>query len=343
MIRCDYRHTAHFLDSAGQVIARAPIEPDWVPAVEWTRFEGLRLGTLPAEDLGKEITITPQWSPGLGRPFLAGFRCRIVSSSGPVLECDFPISHFNQAGTNAAQSLLKSGALALGGSIAFHVSAQPHRGAEEASQFDPVGYEEVAPHLMVEERALSQSLDLAHAEVSPAEGGIPVLIDEDVIQVAESLVAEASPNEMAGLLLGHLNREPRRPILWLHVTAVIPAQHTVASSAHVTFTAETWSALREASQLRGRGEMAVGWVHSHPVRAWCSECPPEKKAVCIKAERFFSAQDQMLHRTVFPKAHSVALVATDTVSGIRWDLYGWKCGLIGKLRHHTVESVQVSR
>ena len=65
------------------------------------------------------------------------------------------------------------------------------------------------------------------------------------------------------------------------------------------------------------------------MREWCKECPEEKRKNCSILRDFFSRDDQALHRTVFPRAYSVALVANDVPDGdLCFSLYGWKQGLI---------------
>ena len=72
----------------------------------------------------------------------------------------------------------------------------------------------------------------------------------------------------------------------------------------------------------------VGWWHSHPVLEWCKDCAPEKRAQCALAQGFLSEDDRLLHRTVFPRAYSVALVVNDLESGPTFSLFGWSRGLI---------------
>ena len=70
----------------------------------------------------------------------------------------------------------------------------------------------------------------------------------------------------------------------------------------------------------------VGWWHSHPF--FCRDCPQEKRQSCAMYKPFFSTADEHLHRTVFPKAYSVALVLTASEDGLVHDLYGWHEGAI---------------
>ncbi|MFY9573299.1 MAG: hypothetical protein WAV20_18025, partial [Blastocatellia bacterium] len=73
--------------------------------------------------------------------------------------------------------------------------------------------------------------------------------------------------------------------------------------------------------------------------------------VCKMAGDFFSAHDHALHRTVFPSAFSLALVANDIATGdVTFSAFGWREGLLEPRgfyiagerhrRHAAVQTVQ---
>jgi hypothetical protein len=52
---------------------------------------------------------------------------------------------------------------------------------------------------------------------------------------------------------------------------------------------------------------------------------------------FFSAHDHALHRTVFPSAYSIALVANDVATGdVTFSAFGWRDGLLEPRGFHVV-------
>jgi hypothetical protein len=125
------------------------------------------------------------------------------------------------------------------------------------------------------------------------------------------------------------------------VTAQIPAQHVKQELTRLTFTPATWTAVDAALALRGNREIQLGWWHSHPASHWCDECPPEVRQRCPKAGSpagdFFSTHDAALHRAVFPRAYSIALVLSDgcgNAGNPSWRLYGWRCGTIAARGFH---------
>ena len=116
--------------------------------------------------------------------------------------------------------------------------------------------------------------------------------------------------------------------MFVEVTAQIAAKHTVADESKVTFTSETWTDVRQAIALRRSNEIALGSWHSHPARFWCSKCPEERQRACALGAGFMSADDRALHRTIFPRAFSVALVVTNALAGLHTTAFGWRLGAI---------------
>ena len=131
------------------------------------------------------------------------------------------------------------------------------------------------------------------------------------------------------------------------MTAQIPAQHTEQELARLTFTPETWTAVDAALALRDGGEIQLGWWHSHPASHWCDACPPEKRQRCKTAGTpsgdFFSAHDVALHRAVFPRAYSIALVLSDGCGNAGtpvWRLFGWRYGMVMARGFHLMHAAR---
>jgi hypothetical protein len=157
----------------------------------------------------------------------------------------------------------------------------------------------------------------------------PVFIPRQVFEEASAITRQAGAKETGGILIGHLRRDPEAAEIFLEVTAQIPARDAEADLTSLKFTPEVWTEVRAAIELRRRGEIMLGWWHSHPVREWCRECPIERQQKCAMASEFFSAHDRHLHRTVFPGAHSIALVANDTATDeVTFSAFGWRRGVI---------------
>jgi hypothetical protein len=172
---------------------------------------------------------------------------------------------------------------------------------------------------------------------------IPVFIPQRVLDEVESLTRAAGSMETGGILIGHLYHDPSLPDIAVVVTAQIPAQHTESQTTKLTFTAETWTSVQAALDLRRSGELMVGWFHSHPSFAFCKpECTPERRAKCALQKPFLSAEDLLLHRAVFPKAWQLALLCNHADAGLEHVLFGWRQGLI-KRRSFTIPCAAQTR
>jgi proteasome lid subunit RPN8/RPN11 len=181
--------------------------------------------------------------------------------------------------------------------------------------------------------ASASGATLHHADAQADD--FEVYFQASVLEEATALTKNAGDLETGGILVGHLGHEPRSPGLGIPdlcvaITALIPARHTVGHSTKLTFTSDTWTDVRRALELRGLGEVVLGWFHSHPQLAWCREkgCSAEAQKHCELAAGFFSADDVALHRTMFPRAFTVALLMTHSGRGILPRLFGWRAGLM---------------
>ena len=265
---------------------------------------------------------------------------------------DIPIAYFNALAQIASSKLVKSGKLVPGDLFEYLVCAYP---CEEQPPAQGPG----AP-LSFTIEAEEQVLDVSDLDIDALlersmvcgsdedDGQVPVFIPADVIDEAVRLMVGAGAKETGGILIGHLRRDPRRG-LFLEVTAQIPARHAEEELSRLTFNPETWTAVDAALALRGGSEMYLGWWHSHPASHWCDKCPPEKRRQCTVAGApsgdFFSEHDVALHRAVFPRAYSIALVLSDgcgNAGAPTWRLYGWRLGMVMPRNFHLMQAPEAS-
>jgi proteasome lid subunit RPN8/RPN11 len=322
------------LRTGGELVGHTSLDPDWDPAIEWTRLAGLRTLGIWAPESQAERAIEALWHSELGEPFMRGFRVTLADRTGAAWHEDFSIRYFAEAARASS-----AGDPYLYRALAYEpdTAETPDEPALFATvdRPQPLVFHDVPP--AVHAGALPQRAD-AHA------GDFEVYIPRAVLDDASTLTAGAGDVETGGILIGHLGREvdatqaagaePRsdtRPSeICVAITALIPARHTVGHSVKLTFTSDTWTDVRRAVALRGRGELVLGWFHSHPQQAWCREkgCSLAAQQQCPSAAGFFSADDGALHRTVFPRAFTVALVMTHSAQGIIPRLFGWRAGLL---------------
>lgn len=338
--------------------------PLWAfdPAVESLRFleirRGLRFPTINDSDLA---VLEPVWDREAGAPRVEAFRMRLVpsgpgggghsieSDDGTGLRVEIPLVITRGAAVEVTADLVKEGKLTEGETFRYRVLAFPglsapvgHEAEGPAQRDGGLAFESVAQPLDVDDRPLAEFTDRAVFQGPDSGGGMPVLLPDLVLQEAEALKVEAGECETGGVLIGHLHRDRDLPEVYVEVTAQIPARHVEATSSRLTFTAETWADVRNAIEIRRRGEIMVGWWHSHPAREWCKDCDPSRWSACRLARAFFSKEDRQLHATVFPRAYSVALVVGDRVGGDRsWEgfsaLYGWDHGLVVERGFHVLD------
>jgi hypothetical protein len=321
----------------GVVPVEVPVTVDWIPAVEWLRLRAVRQGADPAAALEAPWQLEPRWDTEHGAPRLGGVRVRVaVEGNGhPIEEAEVPLGFFAERARSAAAALVKDGKLPAEGNVSWYAVAprdQPVPAAPSPSR--PKG-RAVAPRLAIERRGLVEALAQTAAMGEQHPDDVPVLVPDAVLREVAALTLERAGQETGGVLIGHLRRDHASPELFLEVTAQIPARDAVGDEGHLEFSPQVWSDVRAALELRRRQELMVGWWHSHPVREWCKNCAEEKRATCALAEGFFSSADRRLHRIVFPRAYSVALVASDTGRGAPgMALFGWRAGQIERRGFH---------
>jgi hypothetical protein len=154
-----------------------------------------------------------------------------------------------------------------------------------------------------------------------------VFIDASVLAEAAELARQADDVETGGILVGQLHRDTELTEIFARVNAQIPASHTRSSRTSLTFTPQTWAAVRAAIALRAQDEIYLGWWHYHP--HFCKNCPAERRGNCVLSKPFFRDEDCALHRTIFGRAFDIALLLSELGgSEPSYDLFGWRQGMI---------------
>jgi proteasome lid subunit RPN8/RPN11 len=310
-------------------LGSASVAVDWDPAAEWTRFYHSRRGVLPLCAVGT-ASIEPIWEPAKGEPYVRGFRV-LYDSGGRKATLDFPSSYFGEAAAQASAELVKRGKLEAGDVYLFQAVAFARNGTGKKAGGLDLDVVEEKPDLAFVESRLGDFQRRSTPAGVVATDDMPVFIPQRVLDEAAALTRAASGRETGGVLIGRLHHDAALPEIFVEVTALIPAEHTQATAAKLTFTAETWSAANAALRLRNRGEIFAGWAHSHPVSEWCraKECTPEKQRNCQLARDFFSEDDRAVMRAAFPRAYSLGLVVNDTAfADLSFSLFGWREGRI---------------
>lgn len=331
MMTNHFDYVLEIMDRNGQRLAQLPVQINFEPASEAAAFGAQRKAHPSVNHPGRRTTIEPVPHATAGSPFCGGFRVKIGADGVESFTREFASSYFKPAAVAAAAALVRKGVLKDGDPFHYLVAAYPRVTATGAVK-PRITVQEVVKALPLREGRLAGFTRQSVPFGGLLEGDAPVYIPQEVIEQANALTGRARDKETGGILIGHLVQDADIPDIGVVVTGQIPARHVQARSTELTFTPRAWAAVRDTLALRDNGEIMVGWWHSHPGKYWqqttCAKCPPERRRVCPIARDFFSAHDENLHETIFPKAYNVALVITNTEEGLRQALYGWRDGLV---------------
>ncbi len=295
----------------GSSLGTVPVIRDWEPAYEWTRFYFQRRGELPLDGNGC-ASILPLWEHTLGEPYCRGYRVQIKQPGRRPVASDFPITHFREFAGTMASAFVEQKKLREGEMYTYMVVAHP--APPEMQPSGGLSVKNASPSVPVQDAALESFITRSKPTGVLDLDDMPVFVSPHVLEEAAERTHAEEGTETGGILIGQLWRDAAAGEIFAEATAQIPAEHTSSSNVKLTFTPQTWAAADAALRLRKRGEVYLGYWHSHPVRAWCKSrtCTIEKQKSCHLAKDFFSADDEAVMRAAFPRAYSIAIVANDT-------------------------------
>src|SRR5437016_5744148 len=104
--------------------------------------------------------------------------------------------------------------------------------------------ESVAGALTVRESVLGEFEQVSALQGEADPEVLPAFVPQHVLDEAVDLTRKAIQVETGGILIGHLHWDPRVPEVFAVVTAQIPATNAIAELTKLTFTPETWTAVR---------------------------------------------------------------------------------------------------
>jgi hypothetical protein len=332
-MQSEYRYIAGFRRPGDrEPLAQAALNVDWRPAEECVRLAAFRRGAgLPAAMFAGRTAIEPIWDPQAGEPYLAGIRAGLELDGrhiGERLEVDY----FASAAARSCAQLVRNGKLREKQEYrfvlyAFRQSARAAAASDESILTRKGALAALPVHQADFESLLSSSRGMG--PLHPAD--IPAFVPARVLDELVDRTREAGAFKTGGILIGRVHRDPLdSETAFLTVTAQVPARACVEVLDETTFTPADWAAAAAAIRLRGQDEIYVGWWHSQPAYAFCEGCAPQRRESCpLQDPRgSFSNADCRLHRGAFPRAFSLALVATHTASGVWLGCFGWRKGRI---------------
>lgn len=339
MLSCNYQFVLELFREDRNSVGRALVSPDWEPAVECTEFEAMRLGQLPTVFGVTSCVVEPLWHQEAGEPLVTSFSLSFELNDKTGCHSKlFGTSYFENTAATVAAKFKESGVVGKEEKLSFQVLAFPQQPDGQKPSAFVFETEDLDQSLLLKRSSLATTRTLANATGESPEKLYPTFIPAALLKEIAELSRNAGNKETGGILIGHLQVDENGTEIFAVITTQFPAQHTEAELMKLTFTSETWTEVRSALQLRRRGEIMLGWWHSHPARAWCKDCSEESQRQCAYARGFLSAHDRGLHRTMFPRAYSLALVVNDVgFAPPSFSLFGWEDGGIAERDFYVVD------
>ncbi len=332
------RDGSHLLNDTGLPFDPIPVQADFGPAREWASFHALCRCADPADmDIGEP---EPVWDEALGSPYMRAFSIS-VGANGNREAVQFPTTYFSDVARGLSSSFVQGGQLQAGELFNYLVTARPLAPATAlpANGERKLTVRRKTPTLdMREDMTLEQVLATAEPQQKPEDGDLPVFIGQAVMDKIEAQTIAAGSHETGSFLVGHLHRCPETQKVFLRITDQIPAEHTTQALTSLSFSAESFDAVRRTVRERGNEEIICGWAHSH---AWfhesCKDCTKGAENGCgVKAD-FFSEDDIEVQKRAFARAFSVGLVISSSpCSGTAWAMYGWRCAMVQRRGFHVI-------
>jgi hypothetical protein len=332
-----------YQNGGGSYVHQEPLfDADFERARMAANWAGFQSGLLPEFAPGRAPSrIEPIFAnPDGGSRRATGFVVEITTAGGNAHRETFSLDHFRIRARRTAAELVRLGLVTGANSLRYGLTASPAYDRDIAID-GPIFTLEEALAAVAILPASRESFGPEEPCDAPRTEDFPVLIHRHVIDEAIVEAAGSPENETGGFLLGHLRLDSasRRP--FLEVTDLVPAQSTEASIISVTFTPLSWAHVRRLIDIRGEGEILVGWMHSHPFR-FCADCPIPAPEECITKILFFSRDDEFVMEAAFPQPYMVGLLAgleprLEAAIGHKpVRLFGWDRGVIRARGFHLI-------
>jgi proteasome lid subunit RPN8/RPN11 len=281
---------------------------DFDRAIEATFFDGLRRGRY--ADYAPPFArarVEPAFAAGReGSPSARGFGVVLPAADGSEHRKAFPADFFERRALRAGADLVRAERIPNNSTLLYQLSAYLEGEEGPARPRLRFTLEPEAVAVPIRPGSLA-AYGQREAWDNPGPDDMPVVIPRRVIDEAVEEAARAPHREVGGALLGHLRRDTDSGEVFVEVTCQVPAEETTATALSVTFTPATWARVREVIEVRGEGEIFVGWVHSHPF-GLCAECPAVPPPECVAKVLFFSEDDEFLMELSFPRPFMVGLL-----------------------------------
>lgn len=322
--------------SPGEVLGRVPIKIDWVPVREALIMDLLRRGVIDQPTALPSISVKPVWDEHIGPPAIIGFRATLAAA-GTEASRIFTTTYFKAQAQQASRLFVERGGLKQGETFEYCVLAIPRRPAAQTSPRFSLTQKEIP--LLIKPAKIERLMAGALLFGTQKPQDFPVFFHWRVLEQASLQTRKAGSSETGGVLVGHVCRDAELPELFLEITELIPAS-AKGELTRLSFTPDTWTDVQAAIDRRNRGEIWLGWFHSHSFYYERNDDTETKDRFDRKiATPFLSEEDCRLHRVCFPRAYGIALLITDSPrSGMSWTTFGWRSGELARRAFHVIRT-----
>lgn len=327
--RYDFRLECHLAE--GESLFEQRLEPtDFERAILDTSFAALRAGRIDEYAPNVAAAVVEPTFGSTGDSRASGFRVGVPVGPDDTFHRSYDLDYFCPRATRWRQRMVRDERIETDAEFRYRLDAFLDEPTDEADGFDveqsPLRFP-VTP---------GRVADLGPFETwdEPSDDDVPAYVPRSVI---EDLLDEARANpevEVGGFLVGHLRRDTDTRTVYVEVTELVSVlDRGTADRTSFTFTPESFDHVRETIALRDRGEMLVGWAHSHPF-SFCAECPLPTPPECIAKVLFFSVDDDEVMETTFPHPFALGLLAGTepkleaAVGHAPVRLFGWRNGCV---------------
>jgi hypothetical protein len=273
---------------------------------DWILFEAQRRGLAPADGSGTSVTEQPTFAGQLEGQ-IGGVTMSAGEGSQRV-EAQFPISAFKSLADDFLLAMVQAHEVEESRRVLFRVYARPM--PEPAG--NGVRAKVRRAVLPLEEGRLDELLARADRVGPENDNDYPLFVE--ALALPQTVTRSWAGPDMEGgaWLVGNLFRQHDPPEIYAVIHTVIQAVGLTAEKGKLDLGTQSYLHLQDQLQLRRqrmgrRGELALGFVHSHPFlpseldnQQDCGQCA--ERAACTATSAFLSKRDGQFHAAVFAAA-----------------------------------------
>ena len=199
-----FRFAVAMFREDGASLGTVPVNRDWEPEYEWTRFYYQRKGELALDGNGN-ASVLPLWEYTLGEPYCRGYRVQIAQPGRFPVAADFPKTNLRIIASRTASQLVAQNDLRGGDPYSYKVVAHP--APQEEPQSSGLSVANKSPGMPVQDGSLDTFLNRAQPSGVIDADDMPVFVRRHVLDEAAAFTHAHEGIEVGGILIGKLWRD----------------------------------------------------------------------------------------------------------------------------------------